>query len=486
MRERIKKPRGGRGWPLFVTILLFFAAIGALIAPETLLGDEGRSGAAPWLARVSDIMMAAAVLCLVLLLFGAIRRSSSPRFFAQIMRFTLALGIAAMVIVAVQVIANLPEIQRAEGLRSLAQSSAAKGIGLSATLFLFGCGLVGFSAMRPKPVPATVQWTPPASALAAASAPSRVSPKPERAYEAPGAFDPPSTFPTTPPHTPPAADASLRPIYTMMSRSKGTDMSDKDLAAAPDPVRTTWDEGGPAPAGSNFGMPQLPAAFGGAAEPLPAGEELRAKIRQCIEAKPVYNEEAKALLQLMATHDAGFAAAIAKLPDRQGIGGAVVAAMLQQYKGSVDLVLITRAVSAALVFWPEKGPSHSTIEDLALRLAEFSHEAAREFARAYALLGNRFSLQYSLKVVLQKYGISQSTFDSIRPEEGLTDGTIRGLLAQGRIDLVNDILKPFEIAILEKIGTVVPVYSVIENNHDRYVMNANEFVDLLRRRNVLR
>jgi hypothetical protein len=284
-------------------------------------------------------------------------------------------------------------------------------------------------------------------------------------------------------------EASAAPVYAMSTPGKGGNMrdtADKDDGAAFGSAGELWDDGGLAPAGTRAGGPGLPSAFAGAGEPIPIGEDLRIKIRNCIESKPVYNDEAKALLQLMSSHDAGFAAALAKLPERQGIGGAVLAALLRQFKGGIDLILLTRAVSAALVFWPEKGPSHSTIEDLALRLSEFSHDAAREFARAYALLGNRFSLQYSLKVVLQKYGISQSTFDSVQPEEGLTDGTIRGLLGQGRIDLVNEILKPFEIAILEKIGTVVPVYSVIENNHDRYVMNANEFVDLLRRRNVIR
>ncbi|MCW5772777.1 MAG: hypothetical protein KIT16_14125 [Rhodospirillaceae bacterium] len=466
------------------------------------MGKEARDGAlapAPTLARVSDIMMAAAAVCSVLLVLGAIRRSSSPRFFAHIVRFTLALGIAAIVIVSVQVIADMPEIRRAEGFRTLVQSGAAKGFGLSATLFLFGCGIVAFSAWGPKPA-STLRWTPPASVTPpppkaaediAASAPAGLA----SAYEMPNTLDFPSSYSSAPTYAPAAGsvvsvmESTLPPVYAMSTKGKGfgmNDAADKDEAGAPGPGRGGWDDGGPAPAGSHFGSPPVPASFGGAGEPLPAAEELRAQIRKCIESKPVYNEEAKGLLQLMATHDAGFAAAIAKLPERQGIGGAVVAQMLQRYRGSIDLVLLTRAVAAALVFWPEQGPSHSTIEDLALRLAEFSHEAAREFARAYALLGSRFSLQYSLKVVLQKYGISQATFDSIRPEEGLTDGTIRGLLAQGRIDLVNDILKPFEIAILEKIGTVVPVYSVIEKNHARYVMNANEFVDLLRKRNVIR
>ena len=268
------------------------------------------------------------------------------------------------------------------------------------------------------------------------------------------------------------------------------DTVNKDDGVVPNPAQGGWAESGPGPAGTgvDYGPAQLPVPYSadGDGLPMPSPEELRAEIRRRIEAKPSFTEETKALLQLMASHDATFAATLAKLPERQGIGGAVVASLLETYKTNVDLILLTRAVCAALVFWPDKSPASTTIEDIALRLAEFSHDAAREFARAHALLGTRFSLQYSLKVVLQKYGISQSTFDSIRPEEGLTDGTIRGLLVQGRLDLLNEILRPFAINILEKIGTVVPVYSVIENNHDRHVVNSNEFLEFLRKRNVIR
>jgi hypothetical protein len=45
-------------------------------------------------------------------------------------------------------------------------------------------------------------------------------------------------------------------------------------------------------------------------------------------------------------------------------------------------------------------------------------------------------------------------------------------------------LRPFEIAIRQKIGTVNPVFSLVEKNNGRAVMPTRELIEFLRQRNV--
>src|SRR5262249_20091737 len=132
-------------------------------------------------------------------------------------------------------------------------------------------------------------------------------------------------------------------------------------------------------------------------------------------------------------------------------------------------------------------PADEPVTEAVLRLAEFNVEAAKELAHAYTYLGARFTLQYSVRVVLEKFGIRFEQFNSTRgaPADGLTAAGVEAMLAQGQIELMNEMLRPFQIAIRQKIGTVNPVYSLVEKNNGRAVMPTREFIEFLRQRNVL-
>lgn len=218
----------------------------------------------------------------------------------------------------------------------------------------------------------------------------------------------------------------------------------------------------------------------------PALPELRAEISAVLAGNPALHAEDSSLLALMALHDAGIAAALAKLPERQGIGGAALAALVRKYRGAIDPYKTACEVAATLIFWPEPVPADEPLAEAVLRLAEFNNDAARELARAYVFLGPRFVLKNSLRVLLEKYGIPHEQFASTKgaPVDGLTPAGIEVMLAQGQLELINEMLRPFEISIRQKIGTVKPVFSLVEKNNGRAVMPTHELIEFLRQRNV--
>jgi hypothetical protein len=218
----------------------------------------------------------------------------------------------------------------------------------------------------------------------------------------------------------------------------------------------------------------------------PSLPELRAEISAVLAGNPALQPEDSSLLALMALHDAGVAAALAKLPEREGIGGAALAALVRKYRGAIDPYKTACEVATTLIFWPEPVPADEPLGESVLRLAEFNIDAARELARAYVFLGPRFTLKYSLRVVLEKYGIRHEQFASTKgaPVDGLTPAGVEVMLAQGQLELINEMLRPFEIAIRQKIGTVNPVYSLVEKNNGRAVMPTRELLEFLRQRNV--
>lgn len=218
----------------------------------------------------------------------------------------------------------------------------------------------------------------------------------------------------------------------------------------------------------------------------PAAPELRAEIRRMLAAGPAPQEGDAQLLGLMGLHDAGMGTALRKLPEREGAGGAVLAALVRKYRGAIDPCETARCVAAALIFWPEPVPADERLEEAALRLAEFNLDAAQELATAYTYLGPRFTLQFSVRVALEKYGIPAERFNSANavPADGLTAAGVSAMLAQDQLELMNEMLRPFEIAIRQKIGTVNPVYSLVEKNSGRAVMPARELIEFLRKRNV--
>ena len=218
----------------------------------------------------------------------------------------------------------------------------------------------------------------------------------------------------------------------------------------------------------------------------PKLSELRAEIRELIGTRLASAPDDAALLSMMGQHDAALGAALQKLPERDGLGGAVLATLVKKYRGAIDAYATARAVSAALVFWPDPVPADEPLEEAILRLCDFSHDAARELGRAYIYLGARFTLKYSLRVVLEKYGIRQQEFNAAEnaPAEGLTPDGLESMLGQGQIELANELLKPFGVAIRQKIGTVRPVYSIVEGTNGRHVMPATDLVEFLRKRNV--
>lgn len=230
----------------------------------------------------------------------------------------------------------------------------------------------------------------------------------------------------------------------------------------------------------------LDKAFGAALSDGPTLPELRAEIRDLIGARPTGAPEDAPLLAMMGQHDADFGAALDKLPEREGLGGAVLAALVKKYRGAIDGHATARALSSALIFWPDPVPADEQLEEAILRLCDFNHDAARELGRAYIYLGARFVLKNSLRVVMEKYGIRPQEFNAAdnAPAEGLTPDGFEAMLGQGQIELANELLKPFGVAIRQKIGTVKPVYSIVEGTNGRHVMPAADLVEFLRRRNV--
>lgn len=218
----------------------------------------------------------------------------------------------------------------------------------------------------------------------------------------------------------------------------------------------------------------------------PAMAELRAEIREIIAASPVLQAEDSSLLELMGLHDPGIASALTKLPEREGIGGATLALLVRKYRGVVDPYQTACEVASTLIFWPEPVPGDEALLEAALRLAEFNIDAARELARAHVFLGVRFALKTSVRVILEKYGIraDQLSTSSGLPVEGLTPAGAEAMLAAGQIDTLNELLRPYEIAIRQKIGTVNPVFSLVEKNNGRAVMPTRELIEFLRKRSV--
>jgi hypothetical protein len=248
-------------------------------------------------------------------------------------------------------------------------------------------------------------------------------------------------------------------------------------------------DGGP---GHDNGFTFAAGVAAGAAAPrgrppeLPSVPELRAEISALLTQNPTLQAEDSSLLALMGLHDAGIAAALAKLPERDGSGGAALAALVRKYRGAIDPYKTACEVATTLIFWPEPVPADEALAEAALRLAEFNIDAARELARAHVFLGPRFVLKNSLRVLLEKYSIPQATFASSHgtPMDGVTAAGVEAMLAQGQLDTLNELLKPFEISIRQKIGTVKPVFSLVEKNNGRAVMPTHELLEFLRQRNV--
>lgn len=232
----------------------------------------------------------------------------------------------------------------------------------------------------------------------------------------------------------------------------------------------------------------LPAIVAARQEPMvaPAGAELRAELRDLLASNPPLLPDDAELLALMGQHDAALGSALLKLPEREGAGGAVVAALARKYRGSIDLYKSVRQVAAMLIFWPDPVPGDEQLEDAALRLADLNIDAAKELARAHVFLGPRFTLKHSLRVVLDKYSIQQNQFNQSNGVMvgGLNPAGVEAMLQQGQIELLNEMLRPFAISIRQKIGTVNPVFSLVEKDNGRYVMPTRELLDFLTKREV--
>jgi hypothetical protein len=190
-----------------------------------------------------------------------------------------------------------------------------------------------------------------------------------------------------------------------------------------------------------------------AAAPTPS--ELRAEIAALLQQSPPLQPEDSSLLALMGLHDAGIASALAKLPERDGIGGAALAALVRKYRGVIDPYKTACEVATTLIFWPEPVPADEPLAEAVLRLAEFSIDAARELARAHVFLGPRFALKTSVHVVLEKYGIRHEQFAATNgvPVGGLTPAGVEVMLAQGQIELINDMLRPYVRSDSQKTGS---------------------------------
>jgi hypothetical protein len=218
----------------------------------------------------------------------------------------------------------------------------------------------------------------------------------------------------------------------------------------------------------------------------PSPADLQAEIRDVLAAGPALQPEDSSLLAMIAQHDSGVGSALAKLPEREGVGGATLALLVRKYRGVIDPYKTACDVATTLIFWPEPVPADEALVEAVLRLAEFNIDAARELARAYVFLGVRFTLKTSVRVILEKYAIRLEQFSSSSgtPVEGLTPAGAEAMLSQGQLDLLNEMLRPFEISIRQKIGTVNPVYSLVEKNNGRAVMPTRELIEFLRQRHV--
>lgn len=221
------------------------------------------------------------------------------------------------------------------------------------------------------------------------------------------------------------------------------------------------------------------------AEP-PSAPELLAEIHDLLASNPPLLPDDADLLALMAQHDAALGAALLKLPEREGAGGAAVASLARKYRGSIDLYKSVRQVSAILIFWPDPVPGDEPLQEAALRLADFNLDAAKELARAHIFLGPRFTLKHSLRVVLDKFSIPPNQFNQSNGVMvgGLNPAGVEAMLAQGQIEILNEMLRPFAISIRQKIGTVNPVFSLVEKDNGRYVMPTRELLDFLTKREV--
>jgi hypothetical protein len=240
--------------------------------------------------------------------------------------------------------------------------------------------------------------------------------------------------------------------------------------------------------GFSFAAERIKPAAGSRIQPpaIPSLPELRAEIRDILAGAPLLPPEDASLLAMMALHDAGIAATLAKLPERDGVGGATLAILARKYRGAIDPYKAACEVATTLLFWPDPVPADEALGEAILRLAEFNVDAAKELARAYIFLGPRFTLQYSLRVVLEKYSIRYEQFNATKglPVDGLSVAGAEAMLAQGQIELMNEMLRPFQISIRQKIGTVNPVFSLVEKNNGRAVMPTRDLIEFLRQRNV--
>jgi len=213
--------------------------------------------------------------------------------------------------------------------------------------------------------------------------------------------------------------------------------------------------------------------------------ELRREIRQRLAAGPIVAGDEEATLRLLSAHDAAFADAVAKLPERNGRGGAILGALIRETGTAVDPVALARMVAAALLLAPDESPDDDNLEALLLRIAELNPPAARELAAAHRCLGPRFALDNSLPVVLRKYGIR---LEQLRPASYAARpraGEVEQLLAEGRLHPLNDALRPFGVIVCEKIGSVAPVFRIDDRGGQR-VMPAPDFIALLSRRAAVR
>ena len=83
---------------------------------------------------------------------------------------------------------------------------------------------------------------------------------------------------------------------------------------------------------------------------MPSPPELRAEIAALLAQNPPLQAEDSSLLALMALHDTGIAATLGKLPERDGVGGAALAALVRKYRGAIDPYRTACEVAATLIF----------------------------------------------------------------------------------------------------------------------------------------
>ena len=112
-----------------------------------------------------------------------------------------------------------------------------------------------------------------------------------------------------------------------------------------------------------------------------------------------------------------------------------------------------------------------------------SAQRARQLA--HRQLGNRFSIEFSLPRVLHKYGLRLEQLNSssyaVRPRAA----EVERLLAEGRLGPLNDMLRTFGVIVLERIGSVVPVFRIDDRASQR-VLPAADLIALLDSRAAVR